>query len=95
MSRSTTIGTCWTGKYFGQIISVNHGMILVREARTGREEELPFTSVRDVWPANSTLETFDELAKAFDVRYAHRLIVAFTQTPAWADVIRSKWSDLY
>lgn len=95
MSRNTTVGTCWTGTYFAEIISVSRNMVLVRDQLTGAEENLPFTDLQEIWPANETLETFDELAKAFDDSYAYDLIVAFTRCTGWADVVRSKWSELY
>jgi hypothetical protein len=89
------VGTAWTGTYFAEIISVNHNMVLVREQLTGREENLPFTDLQEIWPAPETLETFDEIAKAFDASFAYNMIVSFTRTTGWADLIKAKWSELY
>jgi len=95
MSRNTTVGTCWTGKYFAEIVSVNHNMVLVRDQLTGAEENLPFHTLQEIWPSNQSVETFDEIAGEFDESFAYNTIVTFTRTTGWADVIRKEWRELY
>lgn len=94
MSHAAT-GSATHKDKFVEIISVNHNMVLIREPLTREESDVPFTDLRNVWPAAQTLDTFAEIVEAFDVRFAYYLVVTLTRTTGWADVIRSKWSDLY
>lgn len=80
---------------YAEIISVSRNLALIRDPNTGTERDVPFTELRNVWPAPKTLDTFDEIAEQFDERFAYNVIVALTRTTGWADVIRSKWADLY
>lgn len=94
MSHAAT-GSATHEDKFVEIISVNHNMVLIREPISREEMNVPFTELRNVWPAAPTLDTFAEIAEVFGERFAYDMIVTFTRTTGWADVIRSKWADLY
>jgi hypothetical protein len=94
MSHAAT-GSATHKDKFVEIISVNHNMVLIREPISREEMDVPFTELANVWPAAPTLDTFAEIAEVFGARFAYDMIVTFTRTTGWADVIKAKYEDLY